>query len=96
MDQKQVEQLIIDLVADGQNRDPDNLREELEALGAELPIDSLLAVEVLASVEAQCGVTLSTDAEHAEAMKSVAAFAAAVVEELEEVRRSASGGEVSA
>ena len=96
MDQKQIERLILELVADGQNRDPDDLREELEALGEELPIDSLLAVEVLAAVEEECGVTLSTDAEHAAAMKSVVAFAAAIAEEVERVRRQTAGGGLSA
>jgi acyl carrier protein len=93
MDQRQVEDLILELIADGQHRDAKDLRAELEALGAELPIDSLFAVEVLAQVEDQCGVTLSTDPERAAAVRL---FAAAIVAELEKVQRASAGGEIPA
>ncbi|KAA1378160.1 MULTISPECIES: acyl carrier protein [Aeromicrobium] len=96
MDQRQVEDLILELIADGQHRDAKHLRAELEALGEELPIDSLFAVEVLAQVEDRCGVTLSTDPERAAAMKSVKLFAAAIVAELEKVQRASAGGEMPA
>lgn len=88
MDQRQIENLILDLLAEGKHRDRDELRAELEEIGAEMPIDSLFAAEVLAAVEEACGVSLPTDAEHAAALTSVSAFAAVIVEQVGQTSRS--------
>lgn len=82
MDQRQIEDLIIDLLAQDLRRDPAGLRAELESLGTELPIDSLLAAEILAAVESACGITLPTDPKHAAALGSVTAYAGMVLEQV--------------
>jgi acyl carrier protein len=89
VDQRQIENLILDLLGEVVHRDPDELRTELEEIGAELPIDSMFTAEVLARVEQVCGVSLPTDAQHARALRSVTAFAAAILEQVE--RASGSG-----
>lgn len=77
--QRQIEDVIIELLADDAGTNPADLRASLEELGgSSLPVDSLLAVEVLARVEARFGVTLPIDQATADALKSVADFAALV------------------
>jgi acyl carrier protein len=93
VDQRQIENLILDLLAEGMHRDPKDLRDEIEELGAEMPIDSLFTAEVLARVEQVCGVSLPTDAKHARALRSVSAFAAAILEQVE--RAGGSGAQVT-
>ncbi|GAA1021369.1 hypothetical protein Aple_060290 [Acrocarpospora pleiomorpha] len=80
MDQRTIEDLIIELVARDIRTDPESLRDRLEQTGDELPIDSLLAAEVVARLEAQCGVKLPTTAETARALRSVRDFAAIVLD----------------
>jgi acyl carrier protein len=70
--------VIIDLLAQDAHRDPRELRAELAALGAELPVDSLLAVEVLARVEDQFDVRLPPKVEAARNLRSVRRFAQAI------------------
>lgn len=80
MNARQIEDVIIALLAEQWGRQPDDLRRELEALGPEMPIDSLLAAEILARVEAQLGVSLPATAETARSLKSVGTFAQALLE----------------
>lgn len=80
MDVRDVEDIIIELLAEQSGRDAAELRHELEEGGEELPIDSLLAAEVLARVEERLGISLPATAEAAESLKSVTAFAAAVLD----------------
>lgn len=80
MDRREIEDLIIGLLAEDAGTNPANLREHLEDLGDWLPIDSLLAVEVLARVEAHYGVTFPTTPEAAENLTSVTAFADAILD----------------
>lgn len=70
--------LIIDLLAQDAGRDPQGLRRELEQLGETLPVDSLLAAEVLTRVETAVGLSLPATAETALALRSVQTFAVAV------------------
>ena len=72
--------VIIDLIASDTHRDSGELRRELEALGRELPVDSLLAVEVLARVEQQFGVRVPPTVESSRNMRSVRRFAQAIHE----------------
>jgi len=76
--QCEIEDVIIDLLAEDGGVNPADLRQELEEQGPGLPIDSLLAVEVLVRVEARFGVQLVADPSTAEAMQSVATFASTV------------------
>lgn len=78
-----IEDNIITAIAFDNGEDPDELRAELEAAGLDLPIDSLLAVEVLATIEKRCGVSLKLNGETAKAMKSVTAFANLVLAAVE-------------
>jgi acyl carrier protein len=78
MTKEDIEWLIIDLLAKENGQAASDLREELTSNGEHLPIDSLLAAEVLARVEAYCGVELPATAETAKALRSVKAFAQAV------------------
>jgi acyl carrier protein len=80
IDQRSVEDLIINLLATNMGLDPLDLRAVLEASGEDMPVDSVLAAEVLAAVEAACGVTLAPTEETARCLQSVRAFAAAVVD----------------
>jgi acyl carrier protein len=72
--------VIIDLIASDTHRHSAELRRELEALGPELPVDSLLAVEVLARVEEQFDVHVPPTVESSRNMRSVRRFAQAVHE----------------
>jgi acyl carrier protein len=77
--QRDIEDVIVELLAEDEGTNPADLRARLEELGgARLPVDSLLAVEVLARVEDRFGVKLPTTQATADALKSVAEFAAAV------------------
>jgi acyl carrier protein len=82
VDRSQIEDLIINLYAEIEDKDPMRLRVELERAGGELPIDSLLAVEILVGVQEECGVELPTSVESAKNLKSVTSFAQAMLEEI--------------
>ncbi len=93
MDAREVEDIIVELLAEQSGRDATELRRELEERGEGLPIDSLLAAEVLARVEERLGVSLPATSETAENLRSVTAFAEAV---LDLVHRKRSEGVASA
>jgi acyl carrier protein len=76
--QRAIEDVIVELLAQDGGVNPADLRRQLEEHGPGLPIDSLLAVEVLVRVEQRFGVQLDANPATAEAMQSVAAFAATV------------------
>jgi acyl carrier protein len=78
MTKDDIEWLIVQLIADDNAMDADDLLDELAAAGEHLPVDSLLAAEVLTRVQEAVGVELPTDAETARALRSVKAFAEAV------------------
>lgn len=78
MGKEDIEWLIIELIAEDNAQTAADLLDELRAAGAHLPVDSLLAAEVLARVQQQCGVELPTNAETAKALRSVKSFAQAV------------------
>jgi len=78
MTREDIERLIIELIAQDNGQAAADLLEELSAAGEHLPVDSLLAAEVLARVQEQCGIELPTNAETAMALRSVKTFAQAV------------------
>lgn len=80
MNQREVEDLIIDLMAQDAGRTPADLREELQARGEALPIDSLLAAEIIARIEERLGIRYPATAESARNLGSVRAFAQAILD----------------
>ena len=78
MTKDDIEWLIIELIAEDNAMDAADLLNELAAAGEHLPVDSLLAAEVLARVQEAVGVELPTNAETARALRSVKSFAEAV------------------
>lgn len=71
-------EVIIDLLAQDARRSPEELRAEVSALGEELPIDSLLAAEVLARVEEIFGVRMQATVETSQNLRSIHRFALAI------------------
>lgn len=78
MTHDEIEAVILDALAAQAGCEPDELRRQLEEGGEELPIDSLLAAEVLTEVEERCGVRLPATPENAKNLTAVATFAAAI------------------
>ncbi|MET8012901.1 phosphopantetheine-binding protein [Streptomyces sp. NPDC005271] len=76
--------VVIDFLAEHEGIPPDQLRAELEQGGRELPVDSLLVVEILTHVEERYHVAIPADREAAQATRSVRAFAAAVLDAIVE------------
>ena len=84
MTEREVEDIVLELLAAEQGLDAGQLRERLEAEGAEMPFDSILMMEVLVSVEKRCGVRIPPDPDTARTMSSVRDFARKIVELLRE------------
>lgn len=82
MDLAAVEEIILGFLAEDEGSSVGQLREELLAGGLEMPVDSLLAVEVLVRVQHATGVKLPATPETAVAMRSVRGFALAVLGQL--------------
>jgi acyl carrier protein len=73
--QPSVEAAIVELLAQALSQDPDALRQELRTKGQELPVDSLLLVEILCDLEARFAVRLPEDNLTAASLRSVSALA---------------------
>ncbi|MEU4410171.1 phosphopantetheine-binding protein [Streptosporangium sp. NPDC023963] len=71
-------------MAQRQDRDPGELRMELEQSGQELPVNSILVVEILTQVEERYGITVPTNEETARSTRSVYTFAATVLKVIKE------------
>ncbi len=84
---EQIVDVVVQLLAVERGESEEDVREELEAGGEELPIDSLRLVEILTRVEQQLGVEVPADVPSARSMRSVRAFA--------EVLQAACGGDRS-
>lgn len=78
MGPKDIEELTIELLAREAKCSPGMMREQLEEAGDDLPIDSILLVEVVARVEEQCGVRLPTTLETVWNLRSVRDFSVMV------------------
>jgi acyl carrier protein len=90
MSRRDIEDVILELLAEDLGQDRDELRRALEEQGAEMPVDSLLAVEALVRLEVLYGIEMPTSAETGLAMKSVGTYAQAVWDEVQ--RAAAAGG----
>jgi acyl carrier protein len=91
VDQRSIEDRIIELLAEQGHQDAGQLRDELEALGDELPVDSLLAAEIVAEIEEIFGISLPATAETAENLRSVKKFARAIWDLLTEAGATEAG-----
>jgi acyl carrier protein len=78
----EIEGIILNFLAEDAGLTVAELRAELLLGGAEMPVDSLLAVEVLVRVQHAVGVVLPPTEETALALRSVRSFAEAVVRRL--------------
>ncbi|MFE0824183.1 phosphopantetheine-binding protein [Streptomyces sp. NPDC058847] len=78
----------IDFLAEHEGIPAGELREQLEQEGLELPVDSLLVVEILTRIEERYHVAIPADREAAQATRSVRAFAAAVLDAIVERQHS--------
>ena len=83
MSQAEIEDLIVSLLAEHAGVSVVELRAQLIALGDEMPLDSLLAVEILVRVQEATGVELPATEETAQALLSVRGFASVVARRLE-------------
>lgn len=87
MDVGAIEAVIVELLAEERGRLPEELHRELLAGGADMPVDSLLAVEVLVRVEEIVGVRLEASPTNGRAMRSVRAFAQAMADAASQAAR---------
>ena len=74
----EIADIVIGLLAEKAGVPADQMRAELEAAGTDLPVDSVLIVEVLAKVGEACGARIPANAETARSTGSVMAFARTV------------------
>lgn len=82
----EVEDLILGLLAERAEVTVEQLRAELAELGEELPIDSLLAVEIVVLVQNATGVVLPATEETAQSLLSIRGFVTAVLQQLDAQR----------
>lgn len=74
----EIADLVIGLLAEKAGIPAGQMRAQLEAEGPELPVDSVLIVEVLSKVQEACGARIPVNAETARSTGSVMAFARTV------------------
>ena len=74
----EIAEIVIGFLAAESGIPASQLRADLEAAGPELPVDSLLVVEVLVKVEDACRVRLEISEEVARSTRSVMTFARAI------------------
>lgn len=79
----EIEELILGLLAERAGISVEDLRAELLVNGDDMPIDSLLAVEILIQVQNAAGVVLPATEETAQALLSIHGFAASVMRQLD-------------
>lgn len=75
-----VEAIVVELLADEEGCDPDELGRRLLAAGPQMPVDSLLMFDVLYAVEQRTGVRVKADKKTGRSMRSVRDFAHRVME----------------
>lgn len=94
MDVEDIERVIIDALARERGCTAEEMKRELIGGGMDMPVDSLLAVEVLVRVEEAVGVRLPASPASGQALRSVAAFAQAMADAVERAGhgRPAAGG----
>lgn len=89
---RDIEDFTIGLLAEEAKCSPEEMRQHLEEAGGDLPIDSILLVEVVVRVEERFGVHLTTTLETAFNLRSVKDFAV-MVYDLVQVQRARQAGE---
>lgn len=89
---EEIEDLIIECLAADAGVGSVEMRSQLEAAGADMPVDSLLAAEVVSRVEERCGVSLPATAENARRLRTVRSFAEAIAGLLAESSETAAVG----
>ncbi|MFI9780523.1 acyl carrier protein [Streptomyces sp. NPDC051956] len=80
---QQIVDIVISFLAEHQDRAVEDVYEELAARGEELPVDSVLVMEILARVEEHFGVSVPADAEAGRSLRSVWAFAETVYDTMQ-------------
>lgn len=80
---QEIVDIVIDFLAEYQDRPVQEVYEELAARGEELPIDSVLIMEILARVEEHFGVRIPADADAGRSLRSVGAFAETVFDTMQ-------------
>jgi acyl carrier protein len=75
---QEIVEIVIAFLAEYQKRPVGDLHEELAAKGQELPVDSVLVMEILTRIEERFGVSIPADAEAGRSLRSVWAFAETV------------------
>ncbi|MEU2113852.1 acyl carrier protein [Streptomyces sp. NPDC019507] len=80
--------MVVEFLAELQDRDPDELRMELEDAGEELPVDSILVVEILTRIEERYGIGVPADEEAARSTRAVRTFAATILNVINERQKS--------
>lgn len=92
MSRRDIEDVILELLAEDLGQGRDDLRRALEEQGAGMQVDSLLAMETLVRIEMLYGIEMPTNAETGLAMKSVSTYAQAVWEQIERSGAAAGAG----
>ncbi|MEU9015713.1 acyl carrier protein [Streptomyces sp. NPDC048479] len=80
---QEIVEIVIAFLAEYQQRPMEDVHEELAAKGQDLPVDSVLVMEILARVEDHFGVSVAADAEAGRSLRSVWAFAETVYDTLQ-------------
>ncbi|MFD8778492.1 acyl carrier protein [Streptomyces sp. NPDC057636] len=80
---QQIVDIVISFLAEHQDRAVEDVYEELAARGEELPVDSVLVMEILARVEEHFAVSVPADAEAGRSLRSVWAFAETVYDTMQ-------------
>ncbi|MGW4222205.1 phosphopantetheine-binding protein [Streptomyces bauhiniae] len=80
--------MVVEFLAELQDREPDELRMELEEAGEELPVDSILIVEILTRIEERYGISVPADEEAARSTRWVRTFATTILNVINERRKS--------
>lgn len=78
---QEITALTIELLADQLNRDPTDLRRELESKGSLMPVDSLDMFDILQDFRTRTGLTLPVKSLKRNTLRSVGAFADFVLKE---------------
>lgn len=92
MGPRDIEDFAIGLLAEEAKCSPGEMRQRLEKAGDDLPIDSILLVEVVVRVEERYGVHLATTLETVFNLRSVRDFSV-MVHNLVQVERARQAGE---
>ncbi|MFJ4246463.1 acyl carrier protein [Streptomyces iakyrus] len=80
---QEIVDIVIDFLAEHQDRPSHDVHEELAARGQDLPVDSVLIMEVLARIERHFEVSVPADAEAGRSLRSVWAFAETVYDTMQ-------------